>query len=58
MAASLIGIDIGGTFTDIVSYDEKTHDFSYLKLPSSPKPEDGVMQGLKSMKSAGKQLQL
>ncbi len=56
MAASLIGIDIGGTFTDIVSYDEKTHDFSYLKLPSSPRPEDGVMQGLKSMKSAGKQL--
>lgn len=54
MAVSLVGIDIGGTFTDIVAYDEQLHDFSLIKLPSSVRPEEGVMDGISRMREAGK----
>ncbi len=56
MAGCLIGIDIGGTFTDIVAYDEESHDFSFIKLPSSVKPEEGVMSGLTQMRADGRKL--
>lgn len=56
MGHSLIGIDIGGTFTDIVAYDEELKDFSYLKLSSSVKPEESVMHGLSQTISSGKEL--
>ena len=45
-----IGIDIGGTFTDFVVYDESTGDVETFKLPSNPeKPEQSVFEGLQRL---------
>ena len=39
-----IGIDVGGTFTDGVVYDDATQIFTYAKAPSTPgSPTDGVL---------------
>ncbi|MDM8528015.1 hydantoinase/oxoprolinase family protein [Anaerolineales bacterium HSG24] len=44
-----IGIDIGGTFTDFVFFDEQTGQFETFKTLSTPtKPEEAVLFGLKS----------
>jgi N-methylhydantoinase A len=42
-----VAVDIGGTFTDLVAYDEDTHDLTTVKTPSTP-PDfiDGVMNAL------------
>ena len=43
---NIIGIDIGGTFTDFVSYDPKTgeiHNWKNLTTPAEP--IDGVLEG-------------
>jgi N-methylhydantoinase A len=42
-----VAVDIGGTFTDLVAYDEETHELTTVKTPSTP-PEfiDGVMNAL------------
>ncbi len=40
-----VGIDVGGTFTDMVLYDGET--FLIVKVPTTPKsPADGVMRSL------------
>jgi N-methylhydantoinase A len=42
-----IGIDIGGTFTDIVAFDPRTGQLDSLKISSTPtKLEEGVIAGL------------
>jgi N-methylhydantoinase A len=41
-----IGIDVGGTFTDIIAYDEQTGTIQVGKVPSTPDPMDGVMAGV------------
>jgi N-methylhydantoinase A len=42
-----VGIDIGGTFTDIVVLDEDTGEVSRSKTPSVPSaPEEGFMKAL------------
>ena len=49
-----IGVDIGGTFTDFVHYDEvegTIHTFKSLSTPSNP--AHCVLNGLKSIKSQG-----
>ena len=39
-----VGIDVGGTFTDGVVYDDATQLFTYAKAPSTPgSPADGVL---------------
>jgi N-methylhydantoinase A len=41
------GIDIGGTFTDLIIFDEETGEISVTKTPSTPEnPADGVLNGL------------
>lgn len=43
----IIGVDIGGTFTDFVLYDGELHSF---KLPTDPAaPESAVLQGLQQI---------
>ncbi|HVY14241.1 MAG TPA: hydantoinase/oxoprolinase family protein [Rhodopila sp.] len=42
-----IGIDVGGTFTDGVAYDDRTRTFAYAKAPSTPgAPTQGVLAAL------------
>ncbi|MDQ1600736.1 MAG: N-methylhydantoinase [Actinomycetota bacterium] len=42
-----IGIDTGGTFTDVVALDESTGDLVTTKTPSTPSnPADGFMAGV------------
>ncbi len=39
-----VGIDVGGTFTDGVVYDDAAQRFAYAKAPSTPaSPTDGVL---------------
>ena len=45
-----IGIDIGGTFTDFVIFDEASGGVRTYKLPSTPKsPAEAVLHGLKQV---------
>ncbi|MEY9257433.1 MULTISPECIES: hydantoinase/oxoprolinase family protein [Brevibacterium] len=42
-----IGIDTGGTFTDIVAFDESTGTLTTTKTPSTPSnPADGFINGI------------
>ncbi|HET8562122.1 MAG TPA: hydantoinase/oxoprolinase family protein [Marmoricola sp.] len=42
-----IGIDTGGTFTDVVAFDEDTGELATTKTPSTPAdPADGFMAGI------------
>ncbi len=44
----LIGIDVGGTFTDLVVYDEARRTVHADKVPSTvPDPTDGLIAGLR-----------
>jgi N-methylhydantoinase A len=46
-----IGIDIGGTFTDFVLFDEVSGSIRTYKVPSTPlKPADAVLAGLEILK--------
>ena len=45
-----IGIDTGGTFTDVVAFDETTGELTVTKTPSTPAdPAQGFMAGLDKM---------
>jgi N-methylhydantoinase A len=42
-----IGVDVGGTFTDLVVIDEKTGKINLTKVPSTPMKSDrGVLNGI------------
>src|SRR5689334_23810180 len=45
-----IGIDTGGTFTDVVAFNESTGELTVTKTPSTPAdPAQGFMAGLEKM---------
>lgn len=45
-----VGIDIGGTFTDVILFDSFTKNTHILKIPSTPEfPEKAVINALASM---------
>ncbi len=45
-----IGIDTGGTFTDVVAFDESTGELVTTKTPSTPgNPADGFMAGIEKV---------
>src|SRR5438067_2472713 len=46
-----LAIDIGGTFTDLVAYDEDTHDVVAVKTPSTP--PDFIQGVLDALQKAG-----
>ena len=55
MAAMIIGVDTGGTFTDFVYYDGK--EVKVLKIPSTPKnPALAVLEGLKIIGGKGRKI--
>ncbi|HLS02017.1 MAG TPA: hydantoinase/oxoprolinase N-terminal domain-containing protein, partial [Beutenbergiaceae bacterium] len=42
-----IGIDTGGTFTDVVAFDKNTGEMVTTKTPSTPRnPGEGFLNGL------------
>jgi N-methylhydantoinase A len=48
-----IGIDVGGTFTDLLAYDEVSGTLHRCKVPSTPRaPEEGVIDALQAALSA------
>ena len=51
--ATRIGVDIGGTFTDLLFYDEQTSDMLLAKVPTTPTaPEQGCVQAVTAAVSA------
>jgi len=50
---SLIGIDIGGTFTDIAAFDPATGALSFEKTSTTPAPDDGARAGLSKLARTG-----
>lgn len=41
--ASNLGVDVGGTFTDVIVFDEDTHELTIDKVLSTPaNPSEGV----------------
>jgi len=46
-----VGIDVGGTFTDLVIFDAGSRRLAYLKVPTTRPPEEGVIKGLQELKS-------
>ena len=54
MAGYMVGIDVGGTFTDFVSYDPETKTVEVWKNPSTPNdPNDGILTGLGKFEAPG-----
>ncbi|WP_226011385.1 hydantoinase/oxoprolinase family protein [Halomicrobium salinisoli] len=48
-----LGVDVGGTFTDVVAVDEEGH-LRGVKVPSTPdRPDDGVIDGLRRAEETG-----
>lgn len=46
-----VAVDIGGTFTDLVAYDEETHQLVAVKTPSTP--PDFIQGVLDALRKAG-----
>jgi N-methylhydantoinase A len=51
-----IGVDIGGTFTDVVALDEESGTYTVFKVPTTPRqPATGFIEGVKqTLQSFGK----
>ncbi len=41
-----VAVDVGGTFTDICVLDERDGSIGVAKVPSTPDPIDGVLDGV------------
>jgi len=47
-----LGVDVGGTFTDLVVFDESTGKIELTKVPSTPRsPDEGVLNGIRKLAS-------
>ncbi len=45
-----LGVDVGGTFTDLVLIDQDSKQIRYTKTPSTPKaPNEGVIHGIEKV---------
>jgi N-methylhydantoinase A len=51
--STLLGIDVGGTFTDVIAYDEKEQRVLVDKVSSTPaQPERGVIEAIRKLRDA------
>src|SRR5579883_2965077 len=41
-----LGIDVGGTFTDMLLLDEASGDLKFAKVPSTKPPETAILTGI------------
>jgi len=47
-----IGVDVGGTFTDLCMFDDRSHTLHITKVPSIPSsPDQGVINGVERLLS-------
>ena len=44
-----IGVDVGGTFTDIISFNVRTGELAVVKFPTSADPSAAVSKGLRKL---------
>jgi N-methylhydantoinase A len=44
-----VGVDVGGTFTDVVGYDSATGEFRFSKALTSAKPERAIIMGIRNL---------
>ncbi|HVM78455.1 MAG TPA: hydantoinase/oxoprolinase family protein [Stellaceae bacterium] len=45
-----VGVDIGGTFTDLCAFDDQTNDLHTMKVLSTPdRPGEEVMEGIRQL---------
>src|SRR5687767_15635813 len=45
-----LGVDVGGTFTDVALWDEDARRLTALKLPSVPAdPSEGILAGIRAI---------
>ena len=52
--ATRIGVDVGGTFTDLIFYDERAGEMRVGKEPTTPgAPEEGVLEAVAAARPAG-----
>ena len=48
-----VGVDVGGTFTDVVTYDEATGALAFAKAPTSPAdPTVGLLNAFAKLEVA------
>ena len=53
-----IGIDVGGTFTDLILYDSKTMESHVVKVPTTDNPESVILTALHDLCRKPKQITL
>lgn len=45
-----LGIDVGGTFTDLLAFDGQSRELLRYKVPSEPQaPEEGVLAAIEAL---------
>ncbi len=50
MTVARVGVDVGGTFTDLALWDETRRRLAVFKLPSDPRdPAEGILAGLRAI---------
>ena len=48
--ATRLGVDVGGTFTDLIFYDDETGEIRVGKEPTTPSaPEEGVLAAIEAV---------
>ena len=50
MPGLTLGIDVGGTFTDVICYDQESHSIRVAKVPTTSEDQSrGCVDGLNSL---------
>ncbi len=58
MSRLTMGIDVGGTFTDVICYDQESRRFHVAKVPSTPEdPSRGCVDALNSLDGSSATIQ-
>ncbi|KAB2330151.1 hydantoinase/oxoprolinase family protein [Cytobacillus depressus] len=59
MKQTRLAIDVGGTFTDVFSFDEKTGEIFVTKTSSTPSnPERGILNGIEKAQLKGENIKM